>query len=455
MSTQIHIIGIGGTFMGGLALIAREAGHLVSGSDQALYPPMSDLLEAQNIPVHSGYEATQLATRPDLVVVGNALSRGNPLVEYVLNEHIPYTSGPQWLMEHLLPGRPILAVAGTHGKTTTSAMVTFILEQGGHEPGFLIGGVPGNSPISARLGKGEWFVIEADEYDTAFFDKRSKFLHYRPEILVLGNLEFDHADIFDSIDDIERQFEHLLRTVPEDGTVVVNTDHPRLDALLKRGCWSQVIRYSCCGTAAPWQATARQADCRRFDVSYNGQHMATVDWPVIGRHNMENALAAIAASHAVGVDAVGACASLADFRLPCRRLERVNPQGSIALYDDFAHHPSAIRETLRSLRSVGGKGQLIAVLEPRSNTMKRGIHGNTLTLALAESDLAIVRRRADLDWDPQELALKAHGTTLIVCDTLAEIVDTVRVQAAPGDQVVMMSNGNFDGLKNLLGPQLN
>ena len=441
--------------MGGLALIAREAGHQVSGSDVNIYPPMSTLLGAEDILVHSGYDPSQWDKAPELAIIGNALSRGNPLVEHVLSQRIPYTSGPQWLMEHLLPGRSMLAVAGTHGKTTTSAMAAFILDHSGHTPGFLIGGVPGNFPVSARLGVGPWFVIEADEYDTAFFDKRSKFVHYRPEILVLGNLEFDHADIFDSISDIEKQFEYLLRTVPAQGTIVVNADHPVLETLLERGHWSQIVRYSICGAeTAQWQATPRQSDCRHFDVSRHGQHLATVEWSIIGRHNMANALAAIAASDAAGVDPAQACAALAEFRLPRRRLERVNPGDAIALFDDFAHHPTAVRETLQTLRSKNTPGQLIAVLELRSNTMRQGVHRDALGQALALADVAVVRRRADLDWDPAELALDPDRTTLMVCDTLTQIVDTISDKAKPGDQIVMMSNGNFDGLKEILQARL-
>jgi len=454
LKISVHIAGIGGTFMAGLALIAREAGFEVSGCDQAVYPPMSDLLHSQGIAIQEGYHPEQLDTAPELFVIGNALSRGNPLIEHILQRRRPYTSGPQWLRDAIIPQKRVLAVAGTHGKTTTASIAAFVLEQCRIEPGFLIGGVPGNFDVSARLGEGDWFVIEADEYDTAFFDKRAKFLHYRPDILILGNLEFDHADIFDSIGDIERQFEYLLRSVPSDGVILVNADHPELNELLARGCWSRIVPYSCTDVPATWRAVALQADCRRFEVFHEDVRVAVVDWPLMGRHNMANALGAIAASQIIGAEPAAACASLAEFQAPRRRLERTNPSSSIALFDDFAHHPTAVRETLRSLQSLECGGKLIAILEPRSNTMKRGVHRVELAQALSIADTAIIRRRDDLDWDPAELTPLADGAKITVCDSIPEIVDTVCGMAEPGDRIVMMSNGSFDGLRDLLSTRL-
>ena len=441
--------------MAGLALIAREAGFSISGCDQAVYPPVSDLLHSQDIAIQDGYHPEQLDNEPELFVIGNALSRGNPLVEHILNQRCPYTSGPHWLREVIIPQKPVLAVAGTHGKTTTASIAAFILDQCGIEPGFLIGGVPGNFGVSARLGTGDWFVIEADEYDTAFFDKRPKFLHYRPDVLILGNLEFDHADIFDSIGDIERQFEYLLRSVPSDGVILVNADHAELNELLARGCWSRIVSYSCTDVPATWRAVALQADCRRFEVFNENVRVATVNWTLMGRHNMANALGAIAASQVIGAEPAVACASLAEFQAPRRRLERTNPSSSIALFDDFAHHPTAVRETLRSLQAVDYGGKLIAILEPRSNTMKRGVHRAELAQALSIADAAIIRRRDDLDWDPSELTPLTDAAKITVCDSVLEIVDTVCDIAEPGDQIVMMSNGSFDGLRELLGARLN
>ena len=443
--------------MAGLALIAREAGFEVSGCDQAIYPPMSDLLTSQDIAVQEGYEPgfPDSGTAPGLFVIGNALSRGNPLVEYILNQRLAYTSGARWLRETIIPQKRVLAIAGTHGKTTTSSICAFLLDACGLEPGFLIGGVPGNFDVSARLGAGAWFVIEADEYDTAFFDKRSKFLHYRPDVLMLGNLEFDHADIFDTIADVEKQFQYLLRSVPANGTVVVNADQPELGNLLARGCWSQVIRYSCSDVPAVWRAAALRADCRRFDVYCEDHHVATVEWPLMGQHNLQNAIGAIAAAHVIGAKPEDACAALAEFHAPKRRLERVNPNCPIALFDDFAHHPTAVRETLKSLRAFDPTGKVVAVLEPRSNTMKQGVHRPELAQALSLADVAIIGRRDDLDWDPEELTHLKDGDKIMVCNSNAQIVDTVCGVVKSGDRVVMMSNGNFGGLRDLLNARLN
>lgn len=450
MTDVVHIAGIGGTFMAGLALIARERGFKISGSDESLYPPMSTLLESEAIPLFEGYRPDAISPDTTLCVIGNALSRGNQLVEHILSERVPYTSGPQWLRESLIPDRRVLAVAGTHGKTSTSSMAAFILDQCGHQPGFLIGGIPGNFPCSARLGSGPWFVIEADEYDTAFFDKRSKFLHYRPDVAILGNLEFDHADIFDSLGDIEKQFGYLLRSIPRDGVVVINADDARLESVLEKGCWSTVTRYSTRSDGETWFAQPLTPDGRRFEVFHEGRSVGAVDWDIMGGHNVSNALGAIAGCHAAGVDAKSACQALAHFRLPKRRLERLNPGGSIALYDDFAHHPTAVRETLQTLRVASPTGTLIAVLEPRSNTMKRGDQQADLATALSLCDVAIVRRRQDLSWDPHALALHADTTKLIVLDGVDAIADALVEMARPGDQIVLMSNGSFDGLKDLI-----
>ena len=437
--------------MGGLALLARNMGHQVSGSDSNTYPPMSTLLAEHNVEVSTGYRATHLSPRPDLVVVGNALSRGNEEVEAMLEKRLPYTSGPEWLYANILKKRKVVAVAGTHGKTTTSAMLAHILDQCGLAPGFLIGGVPGNFGVSARHGSGDIFVVEADEYDTAFFDKRSKFVHYHPDVAVFNNLEFDHADIFNSIEDIEKQFHHLIRMVPPDGLLITNGDDPGLEHTLSAGYWTPIERFSCDTQSNCEWHLVHDGRHEQFRIMYRGEEHGTVNWRLIGTHNQTNALAAIAAANALGVSGASACATLTSFKLPERRLELViqTPDG-VQLYDDFAHHPTAIRVTLDALRVRAGRNRLIAIIEPRSNTMKQGHPLATLCHAIKAADIAIILRAAHLGWDPGSLAPHVEHTTLQVCDEVSDITETVMDQILPKDTIVTMSNGSFGGLRTQL-----
>jgi UDP-N-acetylmuramate: L-alanyl-gamma-D-glutamyl-meso-diaminopimelate ligase len=439
---HIHILGICGTFMGGLAALAREAGHRVTGCDANVYPPMSEQLRALDIELIEGWSADQLALAPDLYVVGNVVTRGNPLIEAILDAGAPYTSGPQWLAEHVLRGRHVLAVAGTHGKTTTTSMLAWILEHAGQAPGFLVGGVPMNFGVSARLGGGRPFVIEADEYDTAFFDKRSKFVHYRPRTAILNNLEYDHADIFDDLAAIERQFHHLVRTVPAHGRLVVNARDDSLQRVLERGCWSEVVRFGA-RREEPGALRAR-GEPHAFDVLRGSLKIARVEWPLLGEHNQLNALAAIAAAEHVGVAPEAAAAALAAFHNVRRRLELRGEAGGVKVYDDFAHHPSAIRTTVNGLRRKVGAARILAVFEPRSNTMKLGSMKALLPWSLEEADLAFCHA-GGLGWDATE-ALAPLGTQAAVADTIDELVRRVVAAARPGDHVLCMSNGGFGGV---------
>ncbi|WP_445936895.1 UDP-N-acetylmuramate:L-alanyl-gamma-D-glutamyl-meso-diaminopimelate ligase, partial [Pseudomonas sp.] len=380
---HIHILGICGTFMGSLAVLAKELGHRVTGSDANVYPPMSTQLEAQGIELTQGYDAAQLDPAPDLVVVGNALSRGNPAVEYVLNKGLPYVSGPQWLADHVLQGRWVLAVAGTHGKTSSSSMLAWVLEHAGMSPGFLIGGVPQNFGISARLGGTPFFVVEADEYDSAFFDKRSKFVHYRPRTAILNNLEFDHADIFPDLAAIERQFHHLVRTIPGEGLIIHPTTEPALKRVIEMGCWTPV---QTTGEGGQWQARLLSADGSRFEVSFEGKVAGTVDWQLTGQHNVANALAVLAAARHVGVLPELGIAALCSFINAKRRMEKVAEVNGVTIFDDFAHHPTAIATTLDGLRKRIGDAKLIAIVEPRSNSMKLGAHRDGLPESVVQAD---------------------------------------------------------------------
>ena len=459
---HIHILGICGTFMGGVAALAREAGHRVTGCDAGVYPPMSDQLRALGIELIEGYSADQLALKPDVFVVGNVVSRarlpdGNPkypLMEAILDAGLPYTSGPQWLAEHVLQGRHVLAVAGTHGKTTTTSMLAWVLQSAGLSPGFLVGGVPLNFGISARLGEPaagqprSLFVIEADEYDTAFFDKRSKFVHYRPRTAVLNNLEFDHADIFDDLAQIERQFHHLVRTVPASGRVVVNGLEESLQRVLAQGCWSEVRSFG--STVSDFTAHGEASD---FEVQQRGQAVGRVRWALSGTHNQLNALAAIAAADHVGVAPRQACEALAGFQNVRRRMEvRGTVQrggGAITVYDDFAHHPTAIRTTVDGLRrqldAAGKSGQrIVAIFEPRSNTMKLGTMKSQLPWSLEHADLAICHT-GGLDWNAAE-ALAPLGARARVAGSIDEVVAQVMAAAQPGDHLLCMSNGGFGGV---------
>ncbi len=451
---HIHILGICGTFMGGVAALAREAGHTVTGCDAGVYPPMSDQLRALGIELIEGYGTQQLALKPDIFVVGNVVSRARladgspkfPLMEAILDQGLPYTSGPQWLSEHVLQGRHVLAVAGTHGKTTTTSMLAWILECAGLTPGFLVGGVPLDFGVSARLGQQaagqerSLFVIEADEYDTAFFDKRSKFVHYRPRTAVLNNLEFDHADIFPDLAAIERQFHHLVRTVPASGRVVVNDLEEALVRVLHQGCWSEQRGFG----AAVSDFTAR-GEHHAFDVLHRGQVVGRVEWSLSGEHNQLNALAAIAAAEHVGVSPAVAAQALSRFRNVKRRMELRGTVANITVYDDFAHHPTAIRTTLDGLRAqVGQQQRILAVFEPRSNTMKLGTMKAQLPWSLKEADVAFCHS-AGLDWDASE-ALAPLGDAGHVVDDIDALVQQVVAAAQPGDHIVCMSNGGFGGI---------
>ena len=445
---HIHILGICGTFMGGLAVIARAAGHTVTGCDANVYPPMSTQLEAQDIRLISGYEADQVDLSPDLFVIGNVVTRGNPLMEAILNRGLPYASGPQWLREHVLQGRWVLAVAGTHGKTTTSSMLAWILEHAGLHPGFLIGGVPQNFGISARLTETPFFVIEADEYDTAFFDKRSKFVHYAPRTLVLNNLEYDHADIFPDLAAIETQFHHLIRTVPGNGLIVSHGAEPALDRVLARGAWTPVERF---GGEGAWQA-GEPDDGGAFDVFHENASRGRVLWDLLGTHNRMNALAAIAAARHAGVPAAGAVDALGQFKNVRRRMEVRGTVRGITIYDDFAHHPTAIATTIAGLRRKVGAARILAVIEPRSNTMKLGVMKQALPGSLAGADL-VYCYGGGLGWDAAE-ALVPLGDKATVHDDLAQMVGVIATAARDGDHVLVMSNGGFGGIHGKLLEQL-
>ena len=440
---HIHILGICGTFMGGLAALAREAGHRVTGCDAGVYPPMSDQLRALDIELIEGFGADQVALAPDLFVVGNVVSRGNALMEAILDANLPYTSGPQWLADNVLRGRHVLAVAGTHGKTTTTSMLAWILDQAGLSNGFLVGGVPQNFGVSARLGQGSFFVIEADEYDTAFFDKRSKFVHYRPRTAILNNLEFDHADIFPDLAAIETQFHHLVRTVPAQGRLVVNAREDALQRVLERGSWSEVVRFGV-RKETPGALRAR-GEPHAFDVLRGSMKVARVEWGLLGEHNQLNALAAIAAAEHVGVNPEAAGQALATFQNVRRRLELSGEAGGVKVYDDFAHHPTAIRTTVNGLRrKVGDGARILAVFEPRSNTMKLGTMKAQLPWALEEADLSFCHQ-GNLGWDAREV-LTPMGNKAQVADSIDALVSAVRKVARPGDHVLCMSNGGFGGI---------
>lgn len=452
---HIHILGICGTFMGGLAVLAKQAGHRVTGCDANVYPPMSTQLEAQGIELIEGFDPAQLSLEPDLFVIGNVVSRGNPLMEAILDRNLPYVSGPQWLGEHVLRGKWVLAVAGTHGKTTTTSMLAWILQDAGYEPGFLVGGVPQNFGVSARVTSSDFFVIEADEYDTAFFDKRSKFVHYRPRTAILNNLEFDHADIFPDLAAIETQFHHLVRTVPRQGRLLVNGLEESLARVLERGCWSEVEQF---GTG-DWrasdaaQAAGAGAELDAFDVWHGETVVGRVQWTLQGVHNRMNALAAIAAARHVGVPPAQAIDSLGRFANVKRRMEVRGVAGGVTVYDDFAHHPTAIQTTLDGLRRRVGAARILAVLEPRSNTMKLGVMKAQLPASLELADLVFgygaPSGKDALGWDLTE-ALAPLGERAGAFDNLDALVAAVRAAARPGDHVLVMSNGGFGGVHQKL-----
>jgi len=464
---KLHILGIAGTFMGGVAALARELGHTVEGSDQAVYPPMSTQLEQLGIALRQGYWPDNMSADCDTVVVGNALSRGNPAVEQVLDDGRAYTSGAQWLAEHVLPDRDTLAVAGTHGKTTTTTILTFLLEAAGRQPGFLIGGVAEDFGVSARIGGGRDFVVEADEYDTAFFDKRSKFVHYRPLVAILNNLEYDHADIFPDVAAIQRQFHHLVRTVPRRGRLIVNGEDQHLAEVLAMGCWTPVETFGLDASLLPvssthaqhgdradaaanaragfdWTARLLAEDGSAFVVVQGGRDVGEVHWQLVGRHNVMNALAALAAVHAVGVDVVAVLPALARFRSVKRRLEVIGEAQGITVYDDFAHHPTAIATTLAGLRAKVGDARIVVAMEPRSNSMRLGAHADALAPSLDGADVVVFLHKPELAWDAGKVvgALRGEGVTAPDADAL---IAALKARVHRGDHVVFMSNGGFDG----------
>jgi UDP-N-acetylmuramate: L-alanyl-gamma-D-glutamyl-meso-diaminopimelate ligase len=456
---HLHILGICGTFMGGIAAIARQAGHQVTGCDANVYPPMSTQLEAQGIALIEGFAADQLSLKPDLFVIGNVVSRGNPLMEAILNDGLPYISGPQWLGEQILQHHHVLSVAGTHGKTTTTAMLTWILEANARSPSYLVGGVPNNFDVSARIGnptgKKPLFVIEADEYDTAFFDKRSKFVHYRSSTAILNNLEYDHADIFPDLGAIQTQFHHLVRTIPGNGRLIVNGDEQSLNEVIQRGAWSPVEYFGNTNPLSTWSFDNLDND--GLLVKKSGQEVAKVQWNldanVAGRHNQMNALAAIAAAEHVGISPADSAAALGSFKNVKRRLELIGQVNQICVYDDFAHHPTAIATTIDGLRRRIGQQRLIAVLEPRSNTMKLGVMKQQLPDSLVQADLVFAygakEGKSALGWDLQE-AMRPMGPKAQSFDQLDSLVQAILAVAKPGDHILVMSNGGFGGVHQLL-----
>ncbi|MCK3658703.1 UDP-N-acetylmuramate:L-alanyl-gamma-D-glutamyl-meso-diaminopimelate ligase [Pasteurellaceae bacterium Pebbles2] len=448
MTTKhIHILGVCGTFMGGVAIIAKQLGYHVTGSDTNVYPPMSTFLAQSGIEIVPHFEVSQLQPAPDMVIIGNAMKRGNPCVEYVLENQLPYTSGPQWLHDHLLRERWVFAVSGTHGKTTTTGMLTWILEQNGLEPGFLIGGISGNFGVSSRLGNSKYFVIEADEYDTAFFDKRSKFVHYNPKTLIINNIGFDHADIFDDLHAIQRQFHHLVRTMPQSGLVLSVENEQSVKETLEMGCWSEK-QYL--GKDQEWHAERISHDCTHFAVYHHGEKAAEVRWNIVGQHNMHNALMAIAAAHHAGISVENAAKALSSFINAKRRLEVKGEVNNITVYDDFAHHPAEIQATLTALRDkVGGGVRILAVLEPRSNTMKMGHHKDEIAPALVRADNVFLLQPDNIPWEVAEIAAHCVQPVKWAAD-VDKLVDFITAEAQPSDHILVMSNGSFGGIHQKL-----
>ncbi|MFZ7324515.1 UDP-N-acetylmuramate:L-alanyl-gamma-D-glutamyl-meso-diaminopimelate ligase [Avibacterium avium] len=444
---HIHILGICGTFMGGVAIIAKQMGYKVTGSDVNVYPPMSTFLQENQIEIIPNYDPAQLEPAPDLVLIGNAMKRGNPCVEYVLENGLPYTSGPQWLHDNLLRDRWVLAVSGTHGKTTTTGMLSWILEKNGLNPGFLIGGIAGNFGTSARLGESPFFVIEADEYDTAFFDKRSKFIHYNPKTLIINNIGFDHADIFDDLKAIQRQFHHMIRTIPASGRILSFANEQSVKETLEMGCWSE---QQFLGEGQEWYAERITNDCTEFSVYHFGEKVAEVKWNIVGQHNMHNALMAIAAAYHAGVSIENACAALGSFINAKRRLELKGEVNGISVYDDFAHHPAEILATLTALRDkVGGGVRILAVLEPRSNTMKMGVHKDELAPALVRADHIFLLQPDNIPWDVVDIANQCVQPASWTAN-LDKLVDMIVAEAKPSDHILVMSNGSFGGIHQKL-----
>lgn len=446
---HIHILGICGTFMGGIAVIAREAGHEVTGCDSSVYPPMSTQLVSHGIKLIEGYDPGQIELKPDIFVIGNVVSRGNPLMEEILNRNLQYISAPQWLSENVLKDKWVLAVSGTHGKTTTSSMLAWILEYAGMKPGFLIGGIPENFSVSSRLSSdSSFFVIEADEYDTAFFDKRSKFVHLQPRTAILNNLEYDHADIFVDLASIMQQFHHFIRLIPENGLIITNGREENLEEVLAKGCWTPVEKI---GVDNGWQARALGNDST--DILFRGKSQGTLNWGLMGEHNRMNALAALAAAHHVGVTIETGITALEKFKNVKRRMELCGVENGITVYDDFAHHPTAIQTTLEGLRNKVNDARIIAVLEPRSNTMKMGTWQNRLAESLKAADLVFCYT-SNLGWDVQE-ALKPMGSRAVSSDNLEKLIEAIIVATHPGDYVLIMSNGGFGGIQQKILHSLN
>lgn len=447
---RIHILGICGTFMGGVAFIARELGHPVTGSDLNVYPPMSDALKASGISVHIGYEPSAIDSKTDLVIIGNGISRQNPCVDYILNQGINYTSGSQWMCESVLRHQHVIAVSGTHGKTTTTALLTWILETAGLNPGFLIGGVPKNFSCTARLGDKKYFVIEADEYDTAFFDKRSKFLHYRPKTLIINNIEYDHADIFPDLEAIKKQFQYLLRTVPSNGSVIFSKDDANIADVISRGCWSKQITI---GDAQGWHAKLLEKDGSRFECYFQDKKRATLDWSLLGNHNINNALAAIAAADSIGISMSVIEKAFTTFENVKRRLEIRGCVNDITVYDDFAHHPTAIETTIDGLRKKVGKEKIIVIAQLGSNSMRMGAHGDALVTSFHAADAIHILKPDDKSWDVKTV-LKSLGNKAFVHDTVSDIVDAVSKSAIKNNHILIMSNKGFDGIHEKLLKQL-
>lgn len=447
---RLHILGICGTFMGGLAVLAKEAGHEVTGSDINSYPPMNLQLQSHGISIKEGYLKEHLETNVDCVLVGNVIKRGNPAIEYILNEKIPYTSGPAWLYDNILKERTVIGVAGTHGKTTTTSLISWLMESAGLKPGFLVGGVPQNFAVSARLGNPPFFVIEADEYDSAFFDKRAKFIHYHPKTLVLNNLEYDHADIFPDLNAIKQQFIYLLRTIPGNGQIISNANDKNLVEIVAdkdKNCFSTLISFG--GEQGLWRAVLKSADGRNFSVFRQNQHLGEVSWPLLGNHNVENALAAIASVCANGMDGEAALKALGTFKSVKRRLEIKAKINDITIYDDFAHHPTAIASTLAGLRAnIGREARLIAVLEFGSYTMRHGVHKDQMKQALKQADVVMCKTTEE-DWGLAEL-LNSFDNSAMAYAEVAHIVEHLQKNLMPGDHVIFMSNSSFYGIHQKL-----
>jgi len=453
---HIHILGICGTFMGSLAQLAKALGHRVTGSDANVYPPMSTQLEQAGIELVQGFDPVAMQPAPDLVIIGNAMSRGNPSVEYVLNEGIPYTSGPQWLRDHVLQGKWVMAVAGTHGKTTTSSMLAWILEYAGMAPGYLIGGVTKNFPTSARLGSTPFFVVEADEYDSAFFDKRSKFVHYNARTVILNNLEFDHADIFPDLAAIQKQFHHLVRTVPNNGLIISPTNDNALADVIQQGCWTPQQQFAVMdnnSTNAEWQAKLLAADGSAFAVLHHGNEVAQIHWAQTGIHNVNNGLAAMIAARHVGVTPELSAKALEQFAGVKRRMECLADIHSIKIYDDFAHHPTAIKTTLAGLRAKVGEEKIIAIIEPRSNTMRMGVHKNALNQSCTDADDVLWYQPANVDWAMDEVVNKSPVPAKLLRN-LDELIHCAISLSEPNTHIVIMSNGGFGGVHQKLIDQL-